>query len=66
MRGPRELKGRRYKDGQGQLGEAAGDNYKAFRGLLTISHQILQALAIRRVSPSCCRRVQGLRQRSRT
>ena len=34
MRGLRELKGRRYKDGQGQLGEAAGDNYKAFRGLL--------------------------------
>jgi len=34
MRGLRELKGRRYKDGQGMLGEVAGDNYKAFRGQL--------------------------------
>jgi hypothetical protein len=34
MRGLRELKGRRYREGQGQLGETAGDNYKAFRGQL--------------------------------
>lgn len=34
MRGLRELKGRRYKDGQGMLGETAGDNYKVFRGQL--------------------------------
>ena len=34
MRGLRELKGRRYREGQGQLGEAAGGNYKAFRGQL--------------------------------
>jgi hypothetical protein len=34
MRGLRELKGRRYREGQGQLGEAAGNNYKGFRGQL--------------------------------
>jgi hypothetical protein len=34
MQSLRELKGQRFRDGQNQLGVAASDNYKAFRGLL--------------------------------
>lgn len=34
MQSLRELKGQRFRDGQTQLGTAASENYKSFRGLL--------------------------------